>query len=320
MQHPPLKDEQQFDVIVVGSGAGALLAAIRASDEGLKTLVVEKTALVGGTSALSGGGIWIPDNHDMPKAGLRDSIEVAFGYVKACAQGLASDDRVLAYVETARHMARYLGQIGVPYRCVPSYSDYYPTLEGAMPGGRTMDPLDFNAARLGLEGLALLRPTNPGQLIFGRMHINAFQARSMLARERKAKWMLMGIMARYFLDYPWRSKTRRDRRLTGGQALVGGLLAALRQRKIALWLDTPMESLITDAGRVTGVVVRKDGQALRLQARKAVILARAVLSATRPCASNTCPSPPTRPGRARRPMPTLATPSARAPPWAASCT
>lgn len=272
MQHPPLKDEQQFDVIVVGSGAGALLAAIRASDEGLKTLVVEKTALVGGTSALSGGGIWIPDNHDMPKAGLRDSIEVAFGYVKACAQGLASDDRVLAYVETARHMARYLAQIGVPYRCMPHYSDYYPSVQGALPGGRTMDPLDFNAARLGLEGLALLRPTNPGQLIFGRMHINAFQARSMLARERKAKWMLMGIMARYFLDYPWRSKTRRDRRLTGGQALVGGLLAALRQRKIALWLDTPMDSLITDAGRVTGVVVRKDGQTLRLQARKAVIL------------------------------------------------
>ena len=264
--------EQDFDVIVVGSGAGALLAAIRAGDEGLKALVVEKTALAGGTSAISGGGIWIPDNHDMPKAGLRDSVDVAFGYVKACAQGLASDDRVLAYVETARHMARYLAQIGVPYRCMPHYSDYYPTIEGALPGGRTMDPVDFNAARLGLEGLALMRPTNPGQLIFGRMNINAFQARSMLARERKAKWMLMGIMGRYFLDYPWRRKTQRDRRLTGGQALVGGLLTALRQRQIPLWLETPLESLVTEGGSVTGVVVRKDGQALRLRARQAVIL------------------------------------------------
>ena len=264
--------EQDFDVIVVGSGAGALLAAIRAGDEGLKALVVEKTALAGGTSAISGGGIWIPDNHDMPKAGLRDSVDVAFGYVKACAQGLASDDRVLAYVETARHMARYLAQIGVPYRCMPHYSDYYPAIEGALPGGRTMDPVDFNAARLGLEGLALLRPTNPGQLIFGRMNINAFQARSMLARERKAKWMLMGIMGRYFLDYPWRRKTQRDRRLTGGQALVGGLLTALRQRQIPLWLETPLESLVTEGGRVTGVVVRKDGQQLRLRARQAVIL------------------------------------------------
>ncbi|WP_327081751.1 FAD-binding protein [Polaromonas sp. CG_9.5] len=267
-----MTDNQAFDVIVVGSGAGALLAAIRASDAGLKALVVEKTALAGGTSAISGGGIWIPDNHDMPKAGLRDSLDVAFGYVKACAKGLASDDRVLAYVETARHMARYLTEIGVPYRCMPHYSDYYPHVQGSLPGGRTMDPIDFNAAKLGLEGLALMRPTNPGQLIFGRMNINAFQARTMLAREKKAKWMLMGIMARYFLDYPWRRKSRRDRRLTGGQALVGGLLTALRKRNIALSLNTPMESLITEGGRVTGVVVKKDGQTLRLQARKGVIL------------------------------------------------
>jgi 3-oxosteroid 1-dehydrogenase len=270
VQHP--QSDPAFDVIVVGSGAGALLAAIRASDEGLKALVIEKTALVGGSSAISGGGIWIPDNHDMPKAGLRDSMDVAFGYVKACAKGLASDDRVLAYVETARHMARYLRQIGVPYRCMPQYSDYYPAIEGALPGGRTMDPVDFNASKLGLEGLNLMRPTNPGQLIFGRMNINAFQARSMLARERKSKFMLMWIMARYFLDYPWRNKTRRDRRLTGGQALIGGLLTALRQRKITLWLQTPLESLITENGRVTGVVVQKDGQAVRLQARQAVIL------------------------------------------------
>ena len=266
------QSDTEFDVIVVGSGAGALLAAIRASDEGLKALVIEKTALVGGTSAISGGGIWIPDNHDMPKAGLRDSIDVAFGYVKACAKGMASDDRVLAYVETARHMARYLTQIGVPYRCMPEYSDYYPAVAGALPGGRTMDPVDFNASKLGLEGLDLMRPTNPGQLIFGRMNINAFQARSMLARERKSKFMLMWIMARYFLDYPWRNKTRRDRRLTGGQALIGGLLTALRQRKIALWLQTPLESLVTENGRVTGVVVQKDGQSVRLQARQAVIL------------------------------------------------
>ena len=273
MQQPPLKNEQQqFDVIVVGTGAGALLAAIRAHDEGLKPLVIEKTALVGGTSAISGGGIWIPDNYDMPKAGLRDSVDVAFGYVKRCAKGLATDDRVLAYVESARHMARYLAEIGVPYRCIPLYSDYYPHIEGAMPGGRTMDPLEFNAAKLGLEGLALLRPTNPGQLIFGRMNINAFQARTMLAREKKAKWMLMGIMGRYFLDYPWRSKTRRDRRLTGGQALVGGLLTALRKRNIALWLNTPMASLTTEGGRVTGVVVTKDGQSVSVLARKGVIL------------------------------------------------
>lgn len=262
----------EFDVIVVGSGAGALLAAIRASDEGLKPLVIEKADLLGGTSALSGGGIWIPDNHDMPKVGLRDSLEMAYRYVKACAKGLATDDRVLAYVETARHMARYLSQIGVAYRSMPHYADYYPHMEGALPGGRTMDPVDFNAAKLGIEGLNLIRPTNPGQLIFGRMNINAFQARSMLARERKSKYILMWIMARYFLDYPWRNKTRRDRNMTGGQALIGSLLTALRKRNIPLWLETPLQSLITDNGRVTGVVVLKEGRALQIMAQQAVIL------------------------------------------------
>lgn len=265
-------NQLEFDVVVVGSGAGALLAAIRAADEGLQALVVEKMPLLGGTSATSGGGIWIPDNHDMGKAGLRDSIDAAFRYVKASARGLASDDRILAYVETARHMARYLGQIGVPYRCVPTYADYYPTLEGAMPGGRTMDPLDFNAAKLGVDDLNLMRPTCPGQLIFGRMHINAFDARSMLARERKSKFVLMWIMARYFLDYPWRRKTRRDRRLTGGQALLGGLFTALRQRQIPLWLGCPMQSLVHENDRVTGVVVRRNGQDVRVTARRAVVL------------------------------------------------
>jgi 3-oxosteroid 1-dehydrogenase len=264
--------DSAYDLIVVGSGAGALLAAIRAADEGLSVLVVEKAPLVGGTSALSGGGIWIPDNHDMPRARVRDSIDAAFRYVKTCAKGLATDDRVLAYVETARDMARYLAQIGVPYRCMPHYSDYYPTLDGAMPGGRTMDPCDFNAAKLGVQALDSLRPTNPGQLIFGRMGINAFEARSMLARERKSKFVLMWIMARYFLDYPWRRKTPRDRRLTGGQALMGGLLTALRKRKVTLWLDTPLQSLTQEDGRVSGVVVQHEGKTVQLTAKRAVLL------------------------------------------------
>lgn len=264
--------QQTYDVIVVGSGAGALLAAVRAADEGLRTLVVEKTELVGGTSAISGGGIWIPDNYDMPKAGLKDSVDAAYRYVKACAKGLASDERVLAYVETAREMALYLKQIGIPYRCVPGYSDYYPDMPGAMPGGRTMDPVDYNAAKLGLQALPLLRPTSPGQLILGRMHINAFEARSMLAREFKSHFTLAGMMLRYFLDYPWRNKTRRDRRLTGGQALLGGLLAALRQRKIELWLKSPLQSLLFEDGRVVGVLVEHEDKVVTVRARRGVLL------------------------------------------------
>ena len=264
--------QHDFDLVVVGSGAGALLGAIRAADLGLKPLVIEKAALVGGTSATSGGGIWIPCNDDMARSGVKDSVEQAFTYVKACAKGLASDERVLAYVESASVMERYLRQIGVRFRAMTKYADYYPHVPGALPGGRTMDPVDFNARRLGHAALEELRPTNPGQLIFGRMQINAFEARSILARERKAKLVLTWIMLRYFIDYPWRNKTRRDRRLTGGQALMGGLLTALRQRGIPLWLNASLQSLEIENGRVTGVQLQRGDEKITVGARRGVLL------------------------------------------------
>ncbi|WP_233151739.1 FAD-binding protein [Pelomonas sp. KK5] len=266
--------EHSYDLVVVGSGAGALLAAVRAADEGLSVLVVEKTGLVGGTSAISGGGIWIPANEQMPALGLKDSIDTAYAYLKACARGLASDDRVLAYVETARLMARYLGEIGVPFRAMPRYADYYPHLAHSLPGGRTMDPVDFDAARLGLADLALMRDTNPGQKMLGRFLISAFDARVLAAREPGANKLFVKLLLRYWLDLPWRFKTRRDRRQTGGQALVAGLFAALRQRRnITLWLDAPMRSLQTDgAGRVTGIVVQRKGRDVSVRAAKAVLL------------------------------------------------
>ena len=263
----------EVDLIVVGSGAAGLLAAVRAADAGLSVLVVEKAAQLGGTSAISGGDIWIPCNHDQAKAGVQDTLEDAYRYVRTCARGLSSDERILAYLETAPAMASYLGQVGVVYRCVPLYSDYYPTLPGARPGGRTMDPVGFNAAKLGLDALKQVQPANPGQLILGRMNINAFDAHTMLSKERGANWVLAKLMLGYYLDYPWRWKTRLDRRLTGGQALVAGLYAALRQRKIPLWLGAPMRELVQRDGRIDGVVVERDGKRVTLKARRGVLLA-----------------------------------------------
>lgn len=261
----------EVDLIVVGSGGGGLLAAIRAADHGLSVLVVEKAAQLGGTTALSGGGIWIPCNHDQPNAGVQDSFEDAFTYVRACARGLSSDERILAYLESAPLMADYLAEIGVPYRCVPLYADYYQSLPGSRPGGRSMDPADYNAAHLGLDALGDIRPSD--QLIMGRMSINAFDARTLLAKERGATWVLLRLMLRYFLDYPWRFKTRHDRWLTGGQALIGGLYAALRKRKAAVWTNTRMRELVVENGRVAGIVAERDGGRVTVRARRAVLLA-----------------------------------------------
>lgn len=265
--------DQEYDVVVVGSGAGALLGAIRAQEQGLKTLLIEKSKLFGGTSALSGGGIWIPLNYDQRRVGVKDDLDTAFGYMRRCVRGMATDDRVLAYVETAHKMADYLRHIGIPYRAMARYADYYPHIEGARPGGRTMDPVDFNAARLGVTALETMRPGPPGNQLFGRMSISAFEAHSMLSRELKSRFTLVGIMLRYFLDYPWRNKTRRDRRLTGGQALVAGLLTAARKAGVQMWNQAPMLELVQDAsGRVVGVLLEKDGQRMHVQARRGVLL------------------------------------------------
>ncbi|TWB25666.1 FAD-binding protein [Nitrospirillum bahiense] len=261
------------DVIIVGSGAGALMAAVRAADLGLKPLVVEKAALIGGTSAISGGGIWIPCNDDQAQAGVRDTLEDAFRYVRTCAKGLASDDRILAYVETARLMARYLGSIGVPYRCMPLYADYYPSLPGARPGGRTMDPADFDAASLGLEGLTQMRPGNPGQALFGRINLNSFDAHTILSQGPGSVSVVLKNILRYATDLRWRLKTSKDRRMTGGQALVAGLLRAARQRQIPIWVDSPLQSLLTQEGRVAGAVIRHSGQDVRVVAKRGVVLA-----------------------------------------------
>ena len=267
------KNDTTYDVIVVGSGAGALLGAIRATEHGLRTLVVEKADRVGGTSAISGGGIWIPCNDDQRNAGVEDTLDDAFRYVKACARGMVKDDRILAYIETARVMARYLDEIGVPYRCMPLYADYYPPLPGSRPGGRTMDVVDFDAATLGLDGLALLRPGNPGQQMFGRISLNTFDAHTILSRGPGSTWTVVKNILRYATDYPWRRKSRLDRRMTGGQALVAGLLAAARRRGVAIRTNSALRSLVVERGRVMGVVLGQGDGEERVLAKRGVLLA-----------------------------------------------
>lgn len=260
-----------FDLIVVGSGAGGLLAAVRAADAGLSVQVIEKADLIGGTSAISGGDIWVPCNPDQASEDIEDSLEDAYRYVRTCAKGLSSDDRVLAYVETAPQLARYLAQVGIRYLCVPGYSDYYPTLPGSRPGGRTMDPAGFNAATLGVEALEEIRPTS--QVLMGRASINTFDAHVMLTKQRGANWVVAKLLLRYFLDYPWRWKSKRDRRLSAGQALVAGLYAALRKRGGSVLRGTPMRELVVNDGRVEGVVVERDDEEVTLTAKRGVLLA-----------------------------------------------
>ena len=265
--------DHEFDVVVVGSGAGGLTAAIAAHDLGQSVAVLEKSDQYGGTSAISGGGVWVPCNHLLVAAGANDSHDDALTYLKAATRGMVSEARLLAYLEHAPRMVRYLEEkTCLRYRAMPNYSDYYPALPGSKPGYRTMDPLPFNAARLGDE-FARMRPPQPGTLIAGRVTMTAGEAHVILCKERGWTTLFTRRMARYWLDLPWRFRSKRDRRLTLGSSLVGSLRRSMIDRNIPLWLNTALESLVTDARRVVGLVATQNGATVRIAARRGVILA-----------------------------------------------
>ncbi len=204
--------DHRFDVVVVGSGAGGMLAAICAHDFGQSVVVMEKADVYGGTTAISGGAVWVPCNHQIRELGGIDSREDTLAYLKAATRGMVSEARLNAYLDTAPQMVRYLeAKTRMRYRAMPHYSDYYPDLAGAKGGYRTMDPVPFDAAKLGSE-FERLRPPSPGTLIAGRVGMTAGEAHTILAKERGWMLLIARRFARYWLDVRWRRRTRRDRR------------------------------------------------------------------------------------------------------------
>ncbi|WP_300444756.1 FAD-binding protein [Zoogloea sp.] len=267
------QDQSQtaFDVIVVGSGAGAMTAAVTAADQGLSVLVVEKSDKFGGTSAISGGGIWIPDNHYFKHIGGRDSRELALTYLRAATGGQVDESRLLAYLEHAPRMIQYLEtKSRVRYAVAHKYPDYYQHLPGALPGGRSLDPELFDTSLLGDE-LKNLRSPSPSTLLMGRIAWTARDAHKAMAKERGWRFKIMGLMLRYQLDLRWRRKSRMDRRAGLGSALVSSLRRSLMDRDVPLWLKTDFRELVLDGGKVSGIVVEQGGVRRTLRARKGVI-------------------------------------------------
>ena len=273
LNEPTQHWDEAFDVIVVGSGAGGMTTALCAQGEGLSSVVLEKSKLFGGTSAVSGGGIWIPCNDDIARLGGNDSFDDALTYMKRLTAGEVPQPRIEAYlrngVEMVRHLAR---RFGVHFRSVPLYPDYYPDLPGGKPGWRSMEPVEFDARQLG-EEFDRQRPASKGTQLMGRVSMNQVEAHVLFSKGPGWIWLFLKMMLRYWTDFSWRRRSTRDRRQTLGQALTGSLRHALHQQKVPLWLETGLESLVEEQGRVVGVVVTKAGSKLRLRARQAVVLA-----------------------------------------------
>lgn len=265
--------DQEVDILVVGSGAGGLLSALVAAENGASVLVIEKEALWGGTSATSGAGIWIPASDQARAAGFDDKPEDAFTYVRALSAENVPDANIRAYVENAAPMLRWMGEHTQLTYCAFPYPDYHAENPGGSPTGfRTHMPLPMDGKALGKD-VETLRFASPAASLFGYLNWHFDETYMLLFRQKGWWWHLAKSLARYWFDWPFRFKSRKDRRLTLGNALTGGLRLALNDKKVPIWLESPMIELVKDGGRVSGAVVSRKGKPVRIAARKAVILA-----------------------------------------------
>lgn len=267
--------DYSFDVVVVGSGLGGMTAALCAYEMGTRdVLLIEKSDLYGGTSSISGGGVWIPCNRYARAAGADDSLEDAKTYLRQLiTEEEVPEYQLDAYLENGPKMVDFLHErTQMRYVTLEHYPDYYTNLDGAMEGHRSMEPETINADKLG-EEWRHLRRTHPMMHLMGVIGFTQVEAAELVGQQPGWWKLAVKLLLNYVVDIPWRLKDKFARRLATGCAGVARLRASMLDRDIPLWLDTPMTKLVDEDGKIVGVEVKRKGTPLRIQARKAVVLA-----------------------------------------------
>ena len=262
----------------MGSGASGLTAALRAAHAGLEVLVVEKAAEFGGTTALSGGGIWIPNSPQAPAAAAGEPPGLARQYVLGVLGDRAPTNLIDAYLAHGPHMVRWLDEHSeVQFLLSPPASDWYPDITGATRFGRLLSPKEYDGKRLG-EYFAQLRAPReefnaPGDFMIDLFDL-PYLAR-IAAPRSLAHFGKLGIG--FGLD-----KLRgyaRGTRLTMGNALVARLLRSSLDAGVTLRRGVAAVALTRHGPRVNGIETSAGGNAQSLRARRGVVLASGGFSA-----------------------------------------
>jgi 3-oxosteroid 1-dehydrogenase len=261
-----------YDLVCVGSGAASMAAAVRCKDLGHTPLIVEATDQYGGSTAISGGVVWIPDNPQMPSRGISDSRQDSIDYLTHLTKGMVAPERIAAYVDHSRRMHDYMAEkTHLILDSLEAYSDYYREAPGGKPGGRSMEPVPFDATKLGEHFYALRKPHAQSQIL-GKFGITAREAHGYLVPTWAARFKLVGRMVQYMLRWFKRRRFHRDTKLHAGNALIGRLRKSLLDRNVDLWLRSPATGLVVEDGQVTGVVVEHEGRTMRIRAKQGVLL------------------------------------------------
>ncbi len=256
------------DIVVVGSGAAGMTAALAAAQLGRTAIVLEKAGLWGGSTARSGGGIWAPGNSVLRGSGVRDTPGSASEYLAHIAGDCVPGELRAAFLEHCADMLELvLARTPVRFAWVPGYADYYPEAPGGLAAGRSIEPVPFNGRLLGGE-LARLNP--PYLPVPEGVAVMQADYRWLTLGPRHPRAMLAGLKVTGRLA---RRRLLGQRMLSLGQALAAGLRAGLQASDVPVWLNTAMTDLVVSAGRVTGVRAVRDGSPVVVRARLGVLLA-----------------------------------------------
>lgn len=263
---------ESFDVVVVGAGAGGLAAAVIAACEGMKVLVLEKTPYIGGTSAISGGACWLPNNRHSAEVGRADDAEQVRTYLRQFLGNRYNDDLIDAFLTVAPKVVEYLEtRTEVKFQARALSPDYRPNLPGAALGGRVLDPLEYDGRKLGPH-LKKLRKPLPEYTAFNGMMVNKLDAAAFLGAHRSVRKFLRSsqLMTRYMMD---RMLYGRGTRLLLGASLVARLLRSALDKGVDVRVNAETQEILMDNGRVTGLRFICEGKQTVVMARAGVVLA-----------------------------------------------
>ncbi len=259
--------DETFDFVVVGSGGGSMCSGLVMRHAGKSVVILEKTALIGGTTARSGGVMWIPDNRFMKRDGVPDSQEQANTYMNAVVGDHndtpgASRARRAKYVQQGTKMVDFLVDQGIKLNRVSYWPDYNDELPGSSEQGRTVVAELFNVNELG-EWKDKLRPNF--------IPIMSTLDEMLKLRFIKKSWESKRIAVRFGLRTIFAKLTGKHY-VTAGAALQGRMFQASLKAGVEFRMETPVKELIVENGRVTGVLAHKDGKPYRVGARLGVLI------------------------------------------------